>query len=161
MELKSRLHGEHLLLMCQQGLDRNRVSIALETARSVRLRIYFVDQRCYDYAVQLTRDVDNKCSVTVSCMTGKVELTLSKLESNQWQSLGVVDSKVTGVASRIEAAAFYRKARLSRKIRVTHNVHLFSFTFPLGHVFHLPLGHHVQMKLKLKGIVFHKYPLRI
>jgi len=134
----------------QKGLDRNRVSIALETARSVRLRIYFVDQRCYDYAVQLTRDVDNKCSVTVSCMTGKVELTLSKLESNQWQSLGVVDSKVTGVASRIEAAAFYRKARLSRKIRVTHNVHLFSFTFPLGHVFHLPLGHHVQMKLKLK-----------
>lgn len=135
-----------------QGLDRNRVSAALETSRCVRLRIYFVDKRCYDYAVRLSHDVDIKYSVTVSSMTGKVELTLPKLVSNQWQSLGVVDTKVTRVASRIEAAPFIRKARLSRKIQVTHNVHLFSFTFPPGHIFHVPLGHHVQMKLTLKGL---------
>lgn len=134
----------------QKGLDRNRVSAALETSRCVRLRIYFVDKRCYDYAVRLSHDVDIKYSVTVSSMTGKVELTLPKLVSNQWQSLGVVDTKVTRVASRIEAAPFIRKARLSRKIQVTHNVHLFSFTFPPGHIFHVPLGHHVQMKLTLK-----------
>ncbi len=136
----------------QKGLDAHRVSTSID--RSVfRARIYSDDWlRCYDYQIRLTDDVDPPCHVSVSATTGKVELRLQKKRPDvHWTKLGDLLSVGEGFRTLNQAPPFFRKAILSRKVRVNHNVFLFTVTFPPSQDFYVPVGWHVQLKLCLEG----------
>lgn len=136
----------------QKGLDAHRVSTSIE-GKLFRIRIYSDDwSRCYDYQIHLAEVVESSCKVTVSLTTGKVELVLRKIQTAlHWQKLGDLEDVSQGFQPLSQASPFFRQATLTRKLRVNHNVFLFTLTFPTGQDFYVPVGWHVQLKLSLEG----------
>ena len=144
----------------QKGLDASRVSTAFEAETGdLRIRIYADDRRFFDYSVTLasTVDVVAACNLTVSPSTGKVELSMRKRTPDvHWKTIGQIHQGDKGGCFRPLSLAppFFRQATLQHREKVTHNVDLLTMTFPVGHLFHLPLGWHVQLKLQLEGNLF-------
>lgn len=136
----------------QKGLDAHRVSTSVDGS-AFHARIHSDDWlRCCDYRIRLTDAVEPTCSVSVSPTTGKVELLLRKKHLDvHWKKLGDSEGVVDGFRPLHQAPPFFRKAILTRKVRVNHNVFLFTLTFPPGENFHVPIGWHVQLKLCLEG----------
>lgn len=137
----------------RKDLDSRQISWTCD-GLNIHVRIYWTGRRCFDYLVQLERPVEPKCNLRISAMTGKVELVFRKTEPVQWTTIGIVNREVSGVLRPLsQATLFYRTAVLNRKVHVTHNVRLFTFTFLPGNSFHVPIGWHVHLKLRLQGTV--------
>ena len=136
----------------QKGMDAKSVSTALE-GDSLRVRISTKDGKCWDYRVRLFAPVDpSSRSLSVSPMTGKVDLSFAKVRQDaQWQSVGVIDTPESIFRPAGLLPMPFRTASLGAKFPVTHNVHLFEVKFPPGHDFHVPVGWHVQLKITLPG----------
>lgn len=148
-----------ILYTRQKGLDSRRLSSSLDAeTRLFRIRVLSDDwRRCYDYQIRLAEAVDSSYNVTVSSTTGKIELVFRKKQpALHWQKMGTdFESTNQGFLPLNQAPPFFRRAVLSRKTRVNHNVFLFTLTFPSGQTFYVPIGWHVQLKLSLEGLLFY------
>ena len=137
----------------RKDLDSRHISWSCDGS-SIHTRIYWTGRRCFDYQVHLERPVEPRGNLRISTMTGKLELVFRKTEPVQWTAIGIVNREISGVLRPLsQATLFYRTAVLSRKVHVTHNVRLFTFTFTPGNSFHVPIGWHVNLKLRIQGIV--------
>ena len=141
-----------ILYTRQKGLDARQVSTSID-GKLFHIRIYSDNWlRCYDYQIHLAEAVEPSCKVTVSLTTGKVELLLRKIQTAlHWHKLGDLEDVSQGFRPLSQAPPFFRRAVLTRKLRVNHNVFLFTLTFPTGQDFYVPVGWHVQLKLSLEG----------
>lgn len=135
----------------RKNLDPTRVSLALDD-NTLGLRIFSEGRAC-DYRVRLSNSVESSVSLKVAPSTGKVEVILRKKKHAmqwiglQWPSLGDVEL----TPFRPVTSPFFRKATLVEKERVNHNVDLFTFSFRVFDSFSVPIGHHVQLKIRLQG----------
>lgn len=136
----------------QKGINSRQVSTFVD-GKHLRARVYNENWRsCYDYQILLEEDVEPSCTVTVSSVTGKVELLLRKKQpSIQWPKFGDLKGASEGFQLLNKATSLFRQATITRKNRVNHKVFLFTLTFPPGQNFYVPIGWHVQLKLSLEG----------
>ena len=146
----------------QKGLDAKRISTAFDQGTAhLRMRVYADDRRFFDYSVTLASPVDAESNanfgLTVSPSTGKVELSLrKKMADVHWKTIGQIHQGDKNGSFRPLSLAppFFRPGILQRRQSVTHNVDLLTVAFPVGHFFHVPIGWHVQLKIKLQGDPF-------
>ena len=135
----------------QKGLDERRISAFIDQdSRLFHARIYDGQWlRCCDYRIRLFGHVRPSYQVTVSSTTGKLELVFTKKEPIQWSKLG---DEMEGLSDGFRplnnrTPTFYRRATIASKKAVTHNVYLFTVSWPNGQHFYVPAGWHVQLKL--------------
>ena len=132
----------------QKELDARRLFVSCDGCL-LRVRIAWQGQRCYDYQVRLEQPVrPETLSLKVSQLTGKVELTLRKVQSFQWTSIGQMSADAGFLRPISQAPPLFRSAVLTCKANVTHDVRLLTLTLPPANIFHVPLGWHVRITLQ-------------
>ncbi|XP_071492807.1 cytochrome b5 reductase 4-like [Diadema antillarum] len=120
--------------------------------RRLRVTVY-LDNMLFTLHLELQEHIfpSIKVKITKNMIT-RCDLWLKKKNPNiKWTTLGLPldDHKRLDPITDIEP--FFRRCTLRKRVKVTHDTYLFTFEFPEGVRFGVPIAHHIHLQATING----------
>lgn len=114
------------------------------------LLFLYIQNDIYKYVLDLPAATKDDYNFKISS-EGKVELILYKIEKIHWWQMC---PKLTFTAEIIkdhchdahESAINFRKCKFTKRLRLTHDTHMYYFDLPKSSFMSIPLGYHVHVR---------------
>uniref|UniRef100_A0A8C5QFS6 Cytochrome b5 reductase 4 n=1 Tax=Leptobrachium leishanense TaxID=445787 RepID=A0A8C5QFS6_9ANUR len=105
----------------------------------------------YLLLIELNHEVHMEINVHAKEKAGKIEVVLQKKHPVAWKTLGRYLEGHDSFIKSSQRGHHYRKCKLVSKNDISYNTRLLCFELPQGSPLHVPVGHHVYLKLSISG----------